>query len=35
MKQLFENWRGYVNEQEQQIPTVGEFVDAFKKQNKR
>lgn len=31
MKQLFENWRGYVNEQEQQIPTVGEFVDAFEK----
>ena len=31
MKQLFENWRGYVNEQEQDIPTVGEFVDAFEK----
>jgi hypothetical protein len=31
MKQLFENWRGYVNEQEKDIPTVGEFVDAFEK----
>jgi len=33
MKDIYKNWRTYVNEQEQDIPTVGEFIDAFEKLN--